>query len=375
MKKLGILGGGQLGRMLLQAAANYPVETHVLESDLNCPAANLCHHFHTGDIRAYDSVLAFGRQVDVLTIEIEQVNVEALEQLDREGKQVIPHPSVLRIIQNKIRQKEFYQTNGIPTAPFVITQNQTELTQYLDWLPAVHKLGLGGYDGRGVVVLNNESDLPKAFSAPSVLEQKIDIRQEIAILVAVDQQLRSTCYPAVEMRFDQKLNLLDYQICPASIKTKIEIEAIGLANQVVAAFGSPGLFAVELFVDASERVWINEIAPRVHNSGHHTIEAHFSSQFDMLCRIMLGYPLGNPDRILPSAMINLVGADGSSGPAVYEGLEQALAMPHAFVHIYGKRITKPGRKMGHITLLHADAEILKRDAERIKERVRVVASK
>lgn len=373
MKKVGILGGGQLGRMLLQAAANYPVITYVMESDPDCPAAHLCHHFQTGDIRSYDQVLAFGRQVDVLTIEIEQVNLEALEQLEQEGIRVIPSPSVLRTIQNKILQKEFYQANGIPTAPYVITQNQAELHQHLDLLPAVHKLGVGGYDGRGVVVLDHEKDLPKGFDEPSVLERKIDIQQEIAVIVAVDQQGSLTCYPAVEMIFDPALNLLDYQLCPAFISTEIENEALTLAKQVIRAFGSPGLFAVEMFVDRSGKVWINEIAPRVHNSGHHTIEAHYSSQFDMLCRILLDYPLGNPERIQPSIMINLVGADGYSGEAIYEGLDEVLRLPHSFVHIYGKQVTKPGRKMGHITLMNPDLESLKQDAERVKQLIRVKA--
>ncbi len=375
MKKVGILGGGQLGRMLLQSAANYPVETYILESDPDCPAAKLCHHFQIGNIRSREDVLAFGRQVDVLTIEIEQVNLEALEQLEQEGIEVIPSPSVLRVIQNKIRQKEFYVANGIPTAPFVVTQNQTELTEHLSLLPAVHKLGVGGYDGRGVVVLNSEKDLHKAFAEPSVLEQKIDIHQEIAVIVAVDQQGTLTCYPAVEMIFNSNLNLLDYQLCPASISTEIEINAASLARQVVGAFGSPGLFAVEMFVDQLGEVWINEIAPRVHNSGHHTIEAHYSSQFDMVWRILLGFPLGNPDRILPSAMINLVGADEQSGEALYEGLAEILAMPQAFVHIYGKRVTKPGRKMGHITLLNNNLEALRLDAERVKRMIQVNASK
>lgn len=195
------------------------------------------------------------------------------------------------------------------------------------------------------------------------------------MIVAVDQQGVLTCYPAVEMIFNSNLNLLDYQLCPASISTEIEVNAAALARQVVGAFGSPGLFAVEMFVDQLGEVWINEIAPRVHNSGHHTIEAHYSSQFDMVWRILLGFPLGNPDQILPSAMINLVGADEQSGEALYEGLAEILAMPQAFVHIYGKRVTKPGRKMGHITLLHNNLEALRLDAERVKRMIQVNASK
>ncbi|MFM7672033.1 MAG: 5-(carboxyamino)imidazole ribonucleotide synthase [Bacteroidota bacterium] len=371
MKRVGILGGGQLGRMLLQAAGNYPAETFVMEKESDCPAASLCHHFQLGNIQDYDQVLAFGRKVDVLTIEIEQVNVDALEQLEREGVLVIPHPSTLRIIQNKIRQKEFYQQNQIPTAPFLVTQKKEELIDHLAFLPAVHKLGVGGYDGRGVTMLENELDLPNGFDAPAILEKKIPVKTEIAVLVAVGADQQSRSYPSVEMIFDQKLNLLNYQICPAAISVKIEEEARTLAQRVVRAFGSPGVFAVEMFVDEDDRVWVNEIAPRVHNSGHHTIEAHYSSQFDMLWRILMGLPLGNTDAILPSLMVNLVGAPGQAGEAVYDGLDEVLQLPNAFLHLYGKKETKPGRKMGHVTLLGNNPERLVQEASRIKSALRI----
>ncbi len=371
MKKVGILGGGQLGRMLLQAAANYPAITYVLENDPDCPAAKLCHRFECGDIRDYQSVLDFGRKLDVITIEIEQVNVEALEQLEREGIQVIPKPSTLRIIQNKILQKEFYRQHNIPTAPFRITQNRSELSDHLDLLPAVHKLGVGGYDGRGVVILNEPEDVSQGFDQPSVLEKKIEIDKEIAVLVAVDSAHHSVAYPSVEMVFDPKLNLLDYQICPATISTENERKAIRLAQQLIEALGSPGLFAVEMFLDRNGSIWINEIAPRVHNSGHHTIEAHFSSQFDMLWRILMDLPLGNPDAIMPSVMINLIGAPGHSGEAVYEGMEELLKMPNAHLHVYGKRATKPGRKMGHVTLMGENPGELAAAAGRVKDLIKI----
>lgn len=371
MIKVGILGGGQLGRMLLQAAANYPAETFVMENDPSCPAATLCHQFHQGNIREYDSVLQFGRLVDVLTIEIEQVNVDALERLEQEGIRVIPKPAVLRTIQNKIHQKEFYRENQLPTAPFCITQNRSELINHLELLPAVHKLGMGGYDGRGVAILNQESDLALGFDEPAVLEKKIEIQKEIAVLVAVAQSGEIRVYPSVEMIFDPKLNLLDYQVCPADVTTEIESKAGALAKQLVRAFQSPGLFAVEMFLDHANQIWINEVAPRVHNSGHHTIEAHYSSQFDMLWRILLGLPLGNPEAILPSLMINVVGAAGFSGEASYEGLQEVLERPNVFVHLYGKKLTKPGRKMGHITLMGADPDQLKRSAQEIKTQFRV----
>ncbi|MBM3431894.1 MAG: 5-(carboxyamino)imidazole ribonucleotide synthase [Bacteroidetes bacterium] len=372
MIRVGILGGGQLGRMLLQAAANYPAETHVMENDPSCPAATLCHHFHLGNIRTYEDVLNFGRQVDVLTIEIEQVNVDALELLEKEGIRVIPKPAVLRTIQNKILQKEFYRQNNLPTAPYCITQNRSELINHLELLPAVHKLGVGGYDGRGVTVLNQESDLPLGFDEPAVLEKKIEIKKEIAVLVAVAPSGETKVYPSVEMIFDPNLNLLDYQVCPADINTEIESKAAALAIQLVEAFQSPGLFAVEMFLDHSGNQWINEVAPRVHNSGHHTIEAHYCSQFDMLWRILMGLPLGNSTAILPSLMINVLGAAGFTGDASYLGLEKVLQLPNAFLHLYGKKRTKPGRKMGHITLMGADVNQLKRFAEDIKTRLQVV---
>lgn len=372
MKKIGILGGGQLGRMLLQAAANYPAETYVMEKETDCPAANLCHHFRLGNIQDFEDVLAFGRQVDVLTIEIEQVNVDALEQLEREGIRIIPKPDTLRIIQNKILQKEFYQKHQLSSPSFLVTQNRADLRKHLDFLPAVHKLAVGGYDGRGVCVLNQAADLSNGFDAPAVLEKKIDILKEIAVLVGVDQQGKTIVYPPVEMVFDEKLNLLDYQISPALISDQIEKEAKALALEAVKHLGSPGLFAVEMFLGKDGAIRINEIAPRVHNSGHHTIEAHYSSQFDMLCRILMGWPLGDPGAILPSIMVNLVGADGYSGEAVYQGLEELLRLPNAFVHLYGKKHTKPGRKMGHFTLIGANTEQLIQDARQVKSSIRIV---
>ncbi|HEU4610306.1 MAG TPA: ATP-grasp domain-containing protein, partial [Chitinophagaceae bacterium] len=274
MLKVGILGGGQLGRMLLQAAANYPVTTYVMENEEDCPAAHLCHHFTKGDIRNFDAVYAFGKGLDALTIEIENVNVDALEKLEAEGVKIYPKPAVLRTIKNKILQKEYYSSLQIPTAPFRITQNKEALHAALDFLPAVHKLGEGGYDGRGVQIIKQEGDLSKGFDAPSVLEKMVDIDKEIAIIVAINEKGQTALYPPVEMVFDPILNLLDYQICPADIDKPVlwKIEAVALA--VVRNFNSPGLFAVEMFLDRKGDVYVNETAPRVHNSGHHSIEAH-----------------------------------------------------------------------------------------------------
>jgi 5-(carboxyamino)imidazole ribonucleotide synthase len=353
--------------MLLQEAANYPVQVHVMEKDENCPAANLSHKFIKGDITTYEDVVKFGKSVDVLTIEIENVNIEALEFLEKEGVKVIPRPSALKTIKNKILQKEFYQRNLIHSSAFVVVQNKEEIKQFADYLPAAQKLATGGYDGKGVQLIRSVQDIDKGFDAPSVLEKMVDIEKEIAITVAVAQNLEMTVYPAVEMVFDPVLNLLDFQVCPAGIDETTLSKASVLAKEVAKGFGSPGLFAVEMFVDKQGEVWVNETAPRVHNSGHHTIEAHYSSQFDMLWRILLDYPLGNTSMVMPSVMLNIIGADGYSGKTSYEGLKDVLAIPNAFVHLYGKVDTKPGRKMGHATLMGMDVDVLLQGAKKVRE--------
>ncbi|MBK7883218.1 MAG: 5-(carboxyamino)imidazole ribonucleotide synthase [Chitinophagaceae bacterium] len=372
MKKAGILGGGQLGRMLLQAAINYPVETFVLENDLHCPAAHLCHHFVKGDITSFEDVYNFGKDLDVLTIEIENVNQEAIELLEKDGVKIYPSPAALKIIKNKILQKQFYKDNQVPTSPFIITQNIQELEQQINFLPAVHKVGTGGYDGRGVQVIQNKDDIVKGFDIPAVLEKSVDIKKEIAIIIAVDDKDKTAIYPAVDMVFNQQLNTLDYQISPAELPEKILWKAEAIALKVVKELKSPGIFAVELFIDLDDNVWVNETAPRVHNSGHHTIEGNYCSQFDMLWRIMLGYPLGNTAPILPAAIVNLLGAKGYTGIATYQGLEEIMQVENIFVHIYSKKETKPGRKMGHITILSKEKQELIHQANKIKQTVKVI---
>jgi len=366
MQKIGILGGGQLGRMLLQAAANYPVETFVLENDPECPAAHLCHHFVCGDIKDFDTVYHFGKGLNALTIEIENVNTNALEKLENEGIKIFPGSHVLKTIKNKILQKQYYKQNEIPTAEFIVTENLEELDSRKNFLPAVHKLGEGGYDGRGVQILNNLDDLEKAFDKPAVLEKLINIHKEIAQTIAINEKGETALYPPVEMLFDPVLNILDYQFCPAELDKRIlwKVEAIALA--VARNFKSPGIFAVEMFIHKDGDVFVNETAPRVHNSGHHSIEGNYSSQFDMLWRIMLGYPLGNTNIILPSIMINILGAEGHTGDVKYDGLDEILKMENAFVHLYGKKQTKPGRKMGHVTLISREKQDLLYKSNKVK---------
>jgi len=373
MQKVGILGGGQLGRMLLQAAANYPVETFLMENDPESPAAHLCHHFTRGDIKNFEDVYNFGKGLDAITIEIESVNEDALEKLEAEGVKIFPKPAALRIIKNKILQKQFYKEHQLPTAAFVITQNLQELNNQQTFLPAVHKIAMGGYDGRGVQALKKKEDISKGFDAPAVLEKMIDIQKEIAQVVAVNEKGDTAIYPAVDMVFNKDLNLLDYQISPADIpeKTGWKIEAIAI--NLVKNLKSPGIFAVEFFIDRSGEVYVNETAPRVHNSGHHTIEGNYSSQFDMLWRIMLNYPLGNTDHILPAAIVNLLGAEGCEGDAKYDGIHEILEMDNVFIHIYGNKKKKAGRNMGHSTILSNEQQELTHKAHTIKRTIRVIS--
>lgn len=373
MVKAGILGGGQLGRMLLQAAANYPVETYVMEDDEESPAAHLCHHFIKGDIRNFDDVYQFGKNLQALTIEIESVNEEALERLEAEGVKIFPKPAALRTIKNKILQKQFYTEHSIPTAEYFVTADLAAVRSRADFLPAVHKIGTGGYDGRGVQILRTPAEIEKGFDAPGVLEKLVNIDKEIAQIIAVNERGEIAIYPPVDMVFDSRLNLLDYQISPADLPQNIlwKIEAISL--RVVKELKSPGIFAVEMFVTRQGEVFVNETAPRVHNSGHHTIEANYSSQFDMLWRVILGYPLGNTEVILPGAIVNLLGSEGCEGEAHYEGLDEVLQMDNVFVHIYGKKETKAGRKMGHVTIISREKQDLVHKAHKIRNTLKVVS--
>ena len=372
--KVGILGGGQLGRMLLQAAANYDVTTYVLENDEQCPAAHLCHHFTKGSITDFDTVYNFGKKLDAITIEIEAVNVQALEKLEAEGVKVYPSTSAIKTIKNKILQKEFYAANEIPSAPFTITHTKAEIQAHQNLLPAVHKIAEGGYDGKGVQVINETTDINLGFDGPSVLEKKITINKEIALMVGMNSDGKTINYPPCEMIFDPVYNLLDYQLSPAKLDEKQLWKAQAIARKVVTELKSPGLFAIELFIDKEGDIWVNETAPRVHNSGHHTIEANYSSQYDMLWRIMLDYPLGNTNEILPSAIVNIIGAPGYEGEVIYEGLNEVLSMDNVFVHLYGKKKTKPGRKMGHVTIISSDYQDLTYKANKIKHTLKAISN-
>jgi len=374
---IGILGGGQLGLMLLQASIDWNLHVHILDPDAEAPCRHLCRQFSHGSLTDYDTVYQFGQGVDVLTIEIEKVNVEALETLEREGKRVFPQPSVIRIIQDKRLQKQFFHDHNLPTADFVLTTNRDEVATLVSkkpsLLPAFHKLGRDGYDGRGVQRIGSTADLSKAFDALGVLEKAVDFEKELAVIVARNEQGQLQTFPTVEMVFHPELNLVDYLFAPAQIPADIDQQAQAIARQTAEAFGIVGVLAVELFLTKNGEVLINEVAPRPHNSGHHTIRANVTSQFEQHWRAILNLPLGDTTEYQPAAMVNLLGEDGHTGPAKYEGLTDLLAMPGVFPFLYGKAITKPFRKMGHITVMDADLETLRQKVAQVQGAIRVVA--
>lgn len=370
-KVLGVLGGGQLGRMLIQSAINYNQDIYILDPDSNAPCKDISQKFTVGSLKDFDTVYAFGQACDVITVEIENVNTEALEKLRSEGKQVYPQPEILRLIQDKRAQKQFYQQHGIPTAEFILTADKADVIHNSGFLPAVNKLGKEGYDGRGVQILRTESDLEKAFDAPGLLEKLIDFEKEIAVTVARNESGELVAYPAVECAFHPTANLVEFLFAPAEISKEVEEKAQEIAKDVILKLGMVGILAVEMFVTKSGEVLVNEIAPRPHNSGHHTIEANFTSQFEQHLRAVMNWPLGNPDLRCPAAMINLLGEEGYSGQVLIEGQEEALAEKGVYIHMYGKKLTKPFRKMGHVTILDENVDNLKERANRIKALIKI----
>ncbi len=371
--RVGILGGGQLGRMLLQTAANYNVETFVLETGTNPPASSLCHYFVEGDIKDYDTVYKFGKQVDVLTIEIENVNLEALFKLEEEGLKIYPRPHALKIIKDKGLQKEFYKQHHIPTSDFHLINRKHELNSYFNFLPVAQKLRNGGYDGKGVEILRDETDFSKAFDAPCVIEKLVAIKKEISVIVAKNDNGETAVYPPVEMVFDPRYNLVDYLLSPADLTKEQNDKAQSVAMDVMNALNSPGIFAVELFLDTDGNILVNETAPRAHNSGHQSIEGNYSSQYDMQMRVLQNLPLGDTSSIKPSLMLNLIGEPKHTGAVIYSGLKEVLMMKGVYVHLYGKHETKPGRKMGHVTVLGENKSDLLLKAEFIKHKLKVIS--
>lgn len=350
---IALLGGGQLGRMFIENALRYDTEVHVLDPDREAPCSTIASRFVIGDYRDAETVLAFAADADIVGIEIEHVSVEALEELKRRGKRVIPDPTVLRVIQDKGSQKQFYADHGIPTAAFALIDHAKEIAAHPHLLPGFLKLRSGGYDGKGVMRIDDAEGKADGFNAPGVLEECADIAMEIAVLVVRAANGSEVAYDPVEMVFDPRYNLVDHLRAPARIPAHMALAAQRLAKRVAAAFGEPGLYAVEMFLTKDDELLVNETAPRAHNSGHHTIEACPSSQFDQLLRVYMGWPLGDSSQSGHAAMINLVGEGGTGAPVV-KGLDDILHLPGTFVHLYGKRETRSGRKMGHVTVVSAD---------------------
>ncbi|MBP3194209.1 MAG: 5-(carboxyamino)imidazole ribonucleotide synthase [Cardiobacteriaceae bacterium] len=364
--KIGILGGGQLGRMFLQEAISLPVKTKVLDPQKNASCAHLCDEFICGDFNDYDTVRAFGIDCDAIGIEIEHISNKGLEFLHEQGKKTVPSPHTLAIIQDKGVQKEFYRQNNIPTIDFYLAEKPRELTNLS--FPLVQKTRKGGYDGKGVQVIKNAEEADKIWDTPSVIEKLCDIKKEIAVIIACDKYKNRKIYPIVEMEFDDKLNLVDVVKMPAEISKPAEIKALEIAERLADSFNDSGIFAVEMFIDDEDKVFVNETACRVHNSGHLTIEACETSQFGQMLRILAGLPLGSVETVYKyAAMLNLVGADGAKGAADVDFLKEISALPQTFIHWYGKDEVRPGRKMGHITVCANNAEELKNNIARVKK--------
>ncbi|MGK0363294.1 MAG: 5-(carboxyamino)imidazole ribonucleotide synthase [Saprospiraceae bacterium] len=372
--KLGILGGGQLGKMLALAAGNWDLPIWSMDTSATFPAAPYSTKFIEGNFKNYDDVYNFGKQVDVLTIEIEHVNTDALLQLEKEGVKVHPSPAKLNIIKDKGLQKQFYVEQNLPTSEFTLYAGAEEMRAAVKngtlQLPFVQKSRDGGYDGKGVAVIKNEQDLvEKLMPVPSMVEPLVDIEKELAVVVARNEDGEVRAFPTVEMEFNQVANLVEYLICPANINQEIEAKALEIAMKTIAAYDICGLLAVELFLTKSGEILINEVAPRPHNSGHHTIDSCYTSQFQQHLRAILNWPLGETKMKTPSVMVNLLGAEGYTGQAHYAGLNEIMALPGVNLHLYGKTLTKPYRKMGHATILGESTVEAKKIAKEVQRKL------
>ena len=370
--KLGVLGGGQLGRMLIQSGIDFNIPFAVLDPDPHAPCSSLAEFSH-GKLTDFDTVMKFGSDCDIITIEIENVNTAALKELAKQGKKVFPQPDIIELIQDKRTQKIFYRDHNIPTAEFMLVENADDVRSKAAFLPAVNKLGREGYDGRGVQIIRSTEDLSKAFEAPGLLEKLIPFEKEISVIVARNERGEVKTFPPVEMVFHPVQNLVEYLFAPADLAEKVVSEADSIAKDIVQKLKLVGILAVEMFVTSEGQVLVNEIAPRPHNSGHQTIEANGTSQYEQHLRAILNLPLGDTELILPSAMVNLLGEPGFEGLAKYQGIEDVLNLPGVHVHLYGKRVTKPFRKMGHVTIVDKNLAQLKEKANFVKQTLKVIA--
>ena len=370
--KLGVLGGGQLGRMLLTETQKYDVYTVILDGAKNAPCAAICNEFHHGNLMDFQTVYDFGKKVDVLTIEIEHVNIEALKKLQDEGLKIFPQPEILETIQHKGRQKDFFLMHGIPTSPYTRINSLKELSPGL-FFPFVWKSAQFGYDGTGVKIIRSSDDLVDLNDEECIIEDLIPFKNELAVIVSRNESGEIRTYPVVEMEFHPTANQVEYVLCPARIDETVAQKARDIALHVADAFGIVGLLAVEMFQTEDDEILVNEVAPRTHNSGHYSIEASYTSQFEQHLRSILNLPLGNTDSKVAGIMVNLVGAEGFSGPVVYENMEEILKIDGVTPHIYGKKETRPFRKMGHVTIVNEDLDEARRVAEMVKKTIRVVS--
>lgn len=371
--RVGILGGGQLGRMLIQEAINYNVCINILDPDPNAPCKRLCEEFITGSLTDYDTVYNFGKNLDLITIEIEKVNVDALQKLEEEGVLVYPQPRVIRLIQDKGLQKEFFKQHDFPTSAFQLIPSKEHLKNCSLNFPFIQKLRKDGYDGKGVYKVVSDDDLEHAFEAPSLIEEWVDFDKEIAVIVARNENGDIKAFPLVEMEFNPEANLVEFLISPSTLPLFIQDKAEKLAIEIANALKITGLLAVEMFLTKSGDILVNELAPRPHNSGHQSIEGNYISQFEQHLRAIFNLPLGDVRTTNNAIMINLLGEKGFEGPAVYEGIQEILAMDGIYVHLYGKKYTKPFRKMGHITIVDQNREIAIQKARKVQSMVKVKA--
>ena len=371
--RLGILGGGQLGRMLIQQAINYNMTTLVLDPDADAPCKHLANYFECGSITDFDTVYNFGKKADVITIEIEKVNIEALEQLEKEGKQVFPQSRVIRLIQDKGVQKQFFKENDIPTAPFQLVNSKEDLKRCNFPYPFMLKQRKDGYDGKGVMKINTIYDVEQAFENPCLVEELVDFEKEVAVIVSRNANGEVKTFPMVEMEFNAEANLVEFLISPSTYPESLQEKAEDIAKKIAAALNITGLLAVEMFVTRDGEILVNELAPRPHNSGHHTIEGNYVSQFEQHLRSVCGLPLGDTRATTNAVMINLLGEKGHDGVAKYQGLEKIMAIDGVYVHLYGKKYTKPFRKMGHVTIVDQNREGAIEKANYIKETLKVIS--
>lgn len=377
--KLAILGGGQLGKMMLYETRKYDIQTLVLDPSNEAPSRISCNYFQQGDLMDYDTVLNFGRQADVVTFEIEGVNIEALKKLESEGIKTFPSANTLEKIQNKAIQKEFYQQNNIPTAPFNTYESLNDLQNEVEAgkleFPFVWKSATGGYDGKGVSVIKSMEDLKELSEGACIAEDLVSFKNELAVIVARNPSGEMKTYPVVEMEFHPTANQVEYVICPARINNEVADKARKMAETVSEAFQHVGLLAVEMFQTEDDQIIINEVAPRPHNSGHYSIEASYTNQFEQQIRAILDLPLGNTDSKVGGIMVNLVGAEGHEGEVQYENMEEIMKMDGVTPHIYGKKITRPFRKMGHVTIVNKDISKAREIAEKVKNSIKVISKK